>query len=80
MPRLPAVKGLSSAVLHLSSFSWSLIQMYFAGDNTDASGVPNGNYFIGTNYFALHALPHTGSTNSDYLWVFQWSVSDFDAG
>lgn len=27
-------------------------------------------FYAGTNYFALHALPH----DEFYLWVFQWSV------
>ncbi|KAK9809380.1 hypothetical protein WJX73_010467 [Symbiochloris irregularis] len=69
------------AILILADAAASAFGYYFTGyafafgDNLDASGAPNGNYFIGTNYFALHALPHTGTSNSDYLWVFQWSFA-----
>ena len=44
------------------------------GDKLDADGYDNGNPFIGTQYFALSGAPHTSSTASYWLWVFQWSV------
>ncbi|KAK9862456.1 hypothetical protein WJX84_008932 [Apatococcus fuscideae] len=60
-----------------SALGWYLTGYAFAwGDNTASDGQANGNYFIGTNFFAMHALPpYADSVNSFYLWFFQWAFA-----